>query len=55
MHEYRSIDIQYIWDIKKNEFQPKNIMKPSNSVKCKNKAGKNLIIGTNCLEVEAKV
>ena len=33
MREFRSLDIQYIRDIKRNKFKPKNIMnKPRNSL-----------------------
>ena len=54
MREYRSVDIQYIRDIKKNKFKPENIMKLSTSVRRTREAAKSLKIGTNGLEIEAK-
>ena len=54
MHEYRSVDIQYIPDIKKNKFKPENIKKLSTSVRRTRKAAKSLKIGTSGLEIEAK-
>ena len=54
MREYRSVDIQYIWDIKRNKFKPENIMKLSTSVRRTREAAKGLKIGTNGLETEAK-
>ena len=54
MREYRSVDIQYIWDIKKNKFKPENIMKLSTSVRRTREAAKSLKIGFNGLEIEAK-
>ena len=54
MHEYRSVDTQYIRDIKKNKFKPKNIMKLSTSMRHTREAAKSLKIGTSGLEIEAK-
>ena len=54
MREYRSVDIQYIRDIKRNKFKPENIMKLSTSVRRTREAAKSLKIGTNGLEIEAK-
>ena len=54
MREYRSVDIQYIRDIKKNKFKPENIMKLSTSVRRTREAAKSLKIGTSGLEIEAK-
>ncbi len=47
MHEYRSVDIQYICNIKINKFKPENIMKLSTSVRRTREAAKSLKIGTN--------
>ena len=52
--EYRSVDIQYIRDIKKSKFKPENIMKLSTSVRRTREAAKSLKIGNNGLEIEAK-
>ena len=46
--------MQYIYDIKKNKFKSKNIMKLSTSIRYTRKAAKSLKIGTNSLEIEAK-
>lgn len=54
MHKYRSIDIQFIRDIKKNKFKPENIMKLSISVKHTREAAKILKISTSDLEIKAK-
>ena len=54
MREYRSVDIQYIRNIKKNKFKPENIMKLSTSVRHTREAAKSLKIGTSGLEIEAK-
>ena len=54
MRKYRSVDIQYIQDIKKNKFKLKNIIKLSTSIKRTRKAAKNLRIGTSRLEIEIK-
>ena len=54
MREYRSVDIQYIRDIKRNKFKPENIMKLSTSVRRTKEAAKSLMIGTSGLEIEAK-
>ena len=54
MREYRSVDIQYIRDIKKNKFKPENIMKLSTSVRQTQEATKNLKLGINGLKIEAK-
>ncbi len=54
MHEYCSIDIQYIWDTKKNKFKPENIIKLSTSVRRTRETIKNFKPGTNWLEIEAK-
>ena len=54
MREYRSVDIQYIRDIKKNKFKPENTMKLSTSVRRIREAAKSLRIGTSGLEIEAK-
>lgn len=54
MREYQSMNIYYIWDIKKNTFKPKNIIKLNASVKRTRKATKNLKIGTNGLKIEVK-
>ena len=54
MRKYRSMDIQYIRDIKKNKFKPENIMKLSTSVKHTREAAKRLRIGSSRLEIEAK-
>lgn len=54
MREYRSVDIQYIRDIKKNKFKPENIMKLSTSVRRTREATKSLKIGTSGLEIETK-
>ena len=54
MCEYRSVDIQYIPDIKKNKFKPENIMKLSTSVRRTREAAKSLKIGTSGLKIKAK-
>ncbi len=54
MREYRSVDIQYIRDFKKNKFKPENIMKLSTSVRRTREAAKSLKIGTTGLEIEAR-
>ena len=54
MYKYRSIDIQYIQDIKKNKFKPENIIKLSTSIRCTREAVKSLKISTSRLEIEAK-
>lgn len=54
MREYRSVDIQYIRDIKRNKFKPEKIMKLSTSVRRTREAAKSLKIGTSGLEIEAK-
>lgn len=54
MREYRSVDIQYIRDIKKNKFKPENIMKLSTSVQRTREATKSLKIETSGLEIEAE-
>lgn len=54
MREYRSVDIQYIRNIKKNKFKPENIMKLSTSVQRTREAAKSLKIGTSGLEIETK-
>lgn len=54
MREYRSVDIQYIRDIKKNKFKPENVMKLSTSVRRTREAAKSLKIGSNGLEIKAK-
>ena len=48
---YRSVDIQYIRDIKKNKFKPENL---STIVRRTREAAKSLKIGSNGLEIEAK-
>ena len=54
MRKYRSVDIQYIRDIKKNKFKPKNIMKLSTSVRHTIEVAKGLKISSNGLEIETK-
>ena len=54
IRKYGSIDIQYIWNIKKNKFRPKKIMKFSTSVRYTREAAKNLKIVTSGLKIEAK-
>ncbi len=54
MREYRWVDIQFIWDIKKNKFKLENITKLSTSIRRTKKAAKSLKIGTSNLEIEAK-
>ena len=54
MHKYRSVDIQYIRNIKKNKFKPENIMKLSTSVRRAKETAKSLKIGTSGPEIEAK-
>ena len=54
MHKYYLVDIQYIRDIKKNKFKPKNIIKLSTSIRLTKKAAKNLKIDISGSEIEAK-
>ena len=54
MREYCLLDIQYIWDIKKNKFKYKNIIKLSTSVRRIRKAAKSQKISFNGLEIEVK-
>ena len=54
MREYRSLDIQYSRDIKKNKFKPENIMKLSISMSWTREVSKSLKIGSNGLVIEAK-
>lgn len=48
------MDIQYIWNIKRNKFKSENIMKLNTSIRRTREAAKSLKIGTNGLETEAK-
>ncbi len=54
MYEYWLIDIQYIYNIKKNKFKLKNIIKLSINIKYIKEATKSLKIGINSLEIETK-
>ena len=54
MHKYWLVDIQYICNIKKKKFKPKNIMKLSTNIRHTKKATKSLKIDTNGLKIEAK-
>ena len=54
MHEYCSLDIKYIQDIKKNKFKPENNMNLSTSVRQNKKVTNNLSLGTCRLKIEAK-
>lgn len=48
------VDIQYISNIKKNKFNPENIMKLSTNVRYTRKVAKYLKIYTNNLVIEIK-
>lgn len=52
MHKYQLIYIQYIYNIKKNKFKLKNILKLNINIKYIRKATKSLKISTNNLENE---
>lgn len=52
--KYQLVNFQYICNIKKNKFKPKNIMKLSTCIKQTRKAAKSLKIDTNSLEITAK-
>lgn len=52
--KYCLINIQYICNVKKNNFKPKNIIKLSISICQIKKAPKNLKIGIGNLEIETK-
>lgn len=54
IHKYWSVDIQYICNIKKNKFKPKNIMKLNTSVRHTREVTKSLKIGINGLKIKTK-
>ena len=54
IYKYQLINIQYIYNIKKNKFKLKNIIKLSTSIRHIKKAAKSLKININSLEIEIK-
>ncbi len=54
IRHYCSLDIQFIWNIMKDKFKSKNILKLSTSVGQTKEATKNLKLGINRLKIGAK-
>lgn len=54
IRKYQLVNIQYIYDIKKNKLKRKNIIKLNTSIRYSREVTKSLKIGTNGLEIKAK-
>lgn len=54
MYKYQLVNIQYLYNIKKNKLKPKNIIKLNTSIRYNREVAKSLKIGINGLEIKAK-